>query len=122
MTFTLEINTATPQAEIAVLKGKNTLASIKWKSCYNETEVLLRHISKILRKQRLTWKNIDRILVCEGPGSFSALRIGVTTANTLSFLLKIPLYTFNAKTLLIRRKRMAVPIYSLPPNITKSKK
>ena len=43
--------------------------------------------------------DLKRIIVVNGPGPFSALRIGVTTANILSFCLKIPIYSIDTQTL-----------------------
>lgn len=36
-------------------------------------------------------KKIEGIIAVKGPGSFTALRIGLTTANTMAFALEIPI-------------------------------
>jgi N6-L-threonylcarbamoyladenine synthase len=43
----------------------------------------------------LTWQNIDRIAVVNGPGLVSSLLVGVTAAKTLSWLLAKPLVAVN---------------------------
>ena len=40
-------------------------------------------------------KNLDRILVCHGPGGFTSARIGVSAGNALSFGLDIPIGTVS---------------------------
>lgn len=54
------------------------------------SEAALPVIEKLLKKNNLTINEIDEIKVNRGPGSFTGLRVGVSMANALSFLLKIP--------------------------------
>jgi tRNA threonylcarbamoyladenosine biosynthesis protein TsaB len=54
------------------------------------SEAALPLISKILNKNNLQIKDIKEISVVEGPGSFTGLRVGISIANALGFLLKIP--------------------------------
>lgn len=48
-------------------------------------------IEKLLKKYKLKLKDLTEIKVNSGPGSFTGLRVGVSIANTLGFLLKIPI-------------------------------
>ena len=69
---------------------------------------------------------MDGIGVVVGPGSFTALRISVAIANTIGYVLKIPLYGFK-KTEKIdfnkkRAQKQLKPFYNKKPNITISKK
>lgn len=38
----------------------------------------------------------DSIIVCNGPGSFTGVRLGVTIAKTLSYTLQVPIRTISA--------------------------
>ncbi len=46
---------------------------------------------KLLKDHKLTLKDLTGIKVNSGPGSFTGLRVGVSIANALGFLLKIPI-------------------------------
>ncbi len=41
-------------------------------------------------------RDIKEILVCNGPGSFTGVRLGVTIAKTLAYTLKVPIKTISS--------------------------
>ncbi len=51
---------------------------------------LLPFIDEVLEKNKFTVKDITEIEVNTGPGSFTGIRVGVAVANTLGFVLGIP--------------------------------
>ncbi len=55
-------------------------------------------IQDLLTHQGLAPHRLNGILVSHGPGSFTGLRVGIVTAKTLAYALKVPIYsipTFN---------------------------
>ncbi|CAN5318097.1 hypothetical protein BH10PAT1_BH10PAT1_3990 [soil metagenome] len=54
------------------------------------SQKLLPFIEEVLKKNKLKTNDITEIKVNTGPGSFTGLRIGITIANTLGFVLGIP--------------------------------
>ncbi len=54
------------------------------------SQVLLPFIDEVLKKKKKTFEDIKEIEVNTGPGSFTGLRVGVAVADTLGFVLKIP--------------------------------
>jgi len=55
------------------------------------SEAALPVMEKLLKRNNLQIEQITEIKIKIGPGSFTGLRVGVTIANTLGFLLKIPI-------------------------------
>jgi len=55
-----------------------------------KSQKLLPIIDELLRKQRKKIEDITEIEVNTGPGSFTGLRVGVSVANTLGWVLDIP--------------------------------
>jgi len=53
-------------------------------------QVVLPLVEQLLQKHKLNLSDLTEIEVNAGPGSFTGLRVGVTIANTLAYLLKIP--------------------------------
>jgi tRNA threonylcarbamoyladenosine biosynthesis protein TsaB len=62
---------------------------------HRRAQVVLPMIEVLLKKHQLSYKDITAIEVNPGPGSFTGLRVGITIANTLSYLLKIPVNKKN---------------------------
>lgn len=71
----------------------------------NKAQVVLRLIDKLLSRHKITFNELTEIQVNAGPGSFTGIRVGLTVANTLAFLLKIPI---NGRPV----GEMAEPVYS----------
>jgi len=72
---------------------------------YRKAQVVLPLVDQLLKKHKLTLQDITEITVNPGPGSFTGVRVGITIANTLGFLLKIPI---NGKPV----GEMVIPIYT----------
>ncbi|KKR51380.1 MAG: Glycoprotease [Candidatus Curtissbacteria bacterium GW2011_GWA1_40_16] len=54
------------------------------------SQVLLPMIVKILKRNKVDFKDITQIKVNPGPGSFTGTRVGVAVANALGYALNIP--------------------------------
>lgn len=66
------------------------------------SERLLPSIHQLLNQCKWKLQEIDFIAVGQGPGSFTGLRIGITSANSLGYALKIPVVGFSSLELLER--------------------
>jgi len=69
------------------------------------SEAAIPLIDKLLKKNNLTLEDVNEVEVFEGPGSFTGLRVGISIANALGFLLKIPV---NGRKI----GEMANPVYN----------
>lgn len=56
----------------------------------NKSQNLLPLIDKSLQEENLKLNQINEIEVNTGPGSFTGVRVGITVANTLGWVLNIP--------------------------------
>lgn len=72
------------------VKAKGRTFWLKKPIAYQKAQVVLPMIDRVLRRRKLALKEIGAIEIATGPGSFTGLRVGIAVANTLSFVLKIP--------------------------------
>ena len=102
---TLAINTASRTTAIALIdtKDKEIIGEDSWQTQNDEAEKLLPNIYKLLQKHKLDFKDLKSLIVVQGPGSFTGLRMGVTVANLIANLQKIPVHSVDTFTLLRRK-------------------
>lgn len=55
-----------------------------------KAQAVLPMLDELLQKEKIALADITEIEVNKGPGSFIGVRVGVTIANALGFLLQIP--------------------------------
>ena len=85
----LFIDTSSIDVSIAIIKDKKIISSIT-KEIPNEHSIYTtQYIEDMLKEANITPKEINKIMVVNGPGSFTGVRIGVTIAKTMAYLLNI---------------------------------
>lgn len=65
----------------------------------NQSDDILPAIEGILEKTKKNLKDLRGIVVDTDPGSYTGVRIGVTTANTLAWSLDIPVLAYQSDNL-----------------------
>ena len=87
----LAIETATLVSSVALATSDTLLAEITLQTKKTHSELLMPHIAKILDMAGVSRTDITAVAVSIGPGSFTGLRIGLATAKSLAYAMKIPL-------------------------------
>jgi len=87
----LHIETATDICSVAVSEGENMLALVESGAERSHATLLNRFIREAAETAGIELKQLDGIAVSKGPGSYTGLRIGVSTAKGLAYALNIPL-------------------------------
>lgn len=86
--ITLFIDTCTSVLTIALIKD-NTLLYNSSLSSNEHSKYAMIEIEKALNIANITSKEVNKIVVTNGPGSFTGIRIGVTIAKTFAWCEKI---------------------------------
>ena len=89
--YSLYIDTHSNNINICLFKDGSLLKHVTSESVQQHSVVVLPTIRALLSEFSITVDNLEEILVINGPGSFTGVRIGVTIAKTLSFCLNIPI-------------------------------
>lgn len=96
MAIILNIETATKNCSVSLAKNGDILAIKELNNGnYSHAELLHQFIKDVLAEQKMNQSDIDAIAVSKGPGSYTGLRIGVSTAKGLCFALDVPLISVN---------------------------
>lgn len=85
--ITLGIDTANQTLAIGVVEDKQILGQIQTNIKRNHSVTLMPAIDQLFADLQMSPQDIDRIAVSDGPGSYTGLRIGVTTAKTIAYTL-----------------------------------
>ncbi|MCK4463971.1 MAG: tRNA (adenosine(37)-N6)-threonylcarbamoyltransferase complex dimerization subunit type 1 TsaB [Candidatus Omnitrophica bacterium] len=86
----LAYDTSNKFLSVAILDEEELLSNFHKDIGINHSSMLIPTIDKTLKHAHLKLKNIDAIALSIGPGSFTGLRIGVSTAKALSLVTDIP--------------------------------
>ena len=94
--YILNIETSTKACSVALHKnGELIVCREDVTTNFSHSEKLLKFISKLFSDARLSLSDLDAIAVSMGPGSYTGLRIGVSTAKGLCYGLDIPLISIS---------------------------
>lgn len=92
----LYIDTSTNYLYSALWEDNQVVESINTKLDKALSVFTLQKISELLLNHQLEPKDIDKIIVVNGPGSFTGIRVGVTIAKVYACSLKIPVTTISS--------------------------
>jgi tRNA threonylcarbamoyladenosine biosynthesis protein TsaB len=85
MAIILSIETSTPICSVALHQDGKLLFLLELEEAGAHAEKLMGLIESVLNAQQISVHDLDAIAVSEGPGSYTGLRIGVSTAKGLAF-------------------------------------
>lgn len=83
----LSLSTATNHLSVALNNDRHIIVEKNEKDERNHSEHLDPLIAQLLKEQQLKLSEIDRFAVAIGPGSYTGLRIGITTVKMFASIL-----------------------------------
>ena len=91
------LETSTKSCSVALgQNGKLIALKESFDEKHSHAENLTLYIQEVIKKAGISLKDIDAVAVSKGPGSFTGLRIGVSTAKGLCYALNKPLIGVNS--------------------------
>lgn len=129
--MTLVLQTTTPgRIFVWLVRGRKVVAEGALIIPHRNTDRALVLIDQTLRHSHRTIADVSGVLLVRGPGSFTAVRSGLIIANTLGWLLNIPVQGIITNHQLSRaevvghvttesyRRGIVKPWYGKKPNIS----
>ena len=109
----LYIDTSSSYLYTSIVENDKLISEIKEEFGQSLSEVALPRIASMFDKNNLSPKDIDKIIVVNGPGSFTGIRIGITIAKIYAWSLNIPIttiYSLEAMAISSKNNIYHVPI------------
>jgi tRNA threonylcarbamoyladenosine biosynthesis protein TsaB len=89
--YFLGIETATEVCSVVLYHNEQLIAIEYTDNPKAHSQYLTLFIEKVLRTANITPKDINAVVLSEGPGSYTGLRIGMSAAKGIAYALDIPL-------------------------------
>jgi len=126
----LALRTDSPQAEVYVYDETGERGRRIWQADRTLARDLLRVCEEVLVEAEGGFEQLSGVVVFEGAGSFTGLRIGATTANAIAYARSLPIVGTRGDDWLAQGRarlkngendRTVLPHYGAPPRITTPK-
>lgn len=89
------LETATPVCSVALNDGCCTIALRETERQNAHSEKITNFIREVMEVAKIDYKQLDAVAVSQGPGSYTGLRIGVSTAKGICYAADLPLMAID---------------------------
>lgn len=83
--ISLFLDTSSKKLEVILVKDNEIIGKKELESINDHASHLVPFIDEVLKENKLSTSDINKVYVVNGPGSFTGTRIGVTVGKTLAF-------------------------------------
>ncbi|MEM7161158.1 MAG: tRNA (adenosine(37)-N6)-threonylcarbamoyltransferase complex dimerization subunit type 1 TsaB [Bacteroidota bacterium] len=96
MALILCVETTSLNCSVAVSQDGQAIASRDHQEAqFSHAENLSVFINEVIEESKMAYADLDAVCISSGPGSYTGLRIGTSTAKGICFALDIPLIALN---------------------------
>ena len=89
------LETATPICSVALNSACCTLALRETMGQNSHSEKITNFIREVMEEANIDYSKLDAVAVSQGPGSYTGLRIGVSTAKGICYAADLPLMAID---------------------------
>ncbi len=107
------VDTSSSCLYAGITEDNNLIAEVKEELGHDMSKFAMPRIADLFNKSDISPKSIDKIIVVNGPGSFTGIRIGLTIAKVYAWALNIPITTISSLEAMAYsycRKSVRIPI------------
>lgn len=104
----LAMDTSNQTLGVALLRDGELIGSYITNVNRNHSVRLMPAVDDLMKEVGMEPEDLDQVVVANGPGSYTGVRIGVTTAKTLAWALDIPVKAVSSLELLAWQGRNSV--------------
>ena len=112
-------DTSSQLCSVSIFNNDDLVDIVNSKVERSHSKLLLKLIDSLLNKNNLSIKDLDAFSIAKGPGSYTGLRIGVSTFKGLCYSLEKPLISINTLEILsvLAKQKISDNVYNLCPMI-----
>lgn len=89
------LETSTAVCSVALVDNDNVIALRESLDGQNHAEKITIFIDEVMKEANISYNELEAIAVSKGPGSYTGLRIGVSTAKGLCYAMEKPLIAID---------------------------
>ena len=89
------LETATPVCSVALNESCCTIALRETEGQNAHSEKITNFIREVMEVAKIDYSQLDAVAVSKGPGSYTGLRIGVSTAKGICYAADVPLMAID---------------------------
>ncbi|WP_342218794.1 tRNA (adenosine(37)-N6)-threonylcarbamoyltransferase complex dimerization subunit type 1 TsaB [Spiroplasma endosymbiont of Amphimallon solstitiale] len=95
--YQLYLDTTNNKLTVVILQGNKILASSSFIAWQKQTELAIPTITNLLVKCKIKLKDISKVVIANGPGSYTGIRVAITFVKTLKVLNSfLTVFTINS--------------------------
>ena len=95
MAVILHIETSTQICSVCISKNETPLFTMETTEGFQHASLLTSYIQKCLDSSGMKMKDLNAVAISAGPGSYTGLRVGVSTAKAICYAMDIPLIAID---------------------------
>ncbi len=95
MSLSLLLDTSTNYLHMGLVVDGQLVDQIVEKATRQQSEITMVRIQQLFEKNHYAPKDLKQLVISEGPGSYTGIRISMTIAKVLGSLAEIQVYTLN---------------------------
>lgn len=93
--YTLCMDTSHILLGLAILKDDEVIASYQSYCWKRQSEEIFIKLKELMDEAKISPKDIQQVVITEGPGSYTGVRIAMTIAKVFCAMANLPLYTIG---------------------------
>ncbi len=93
--ISLCMDTAYKQLVLGIYQDRKLLAGVAKTAFKKQSESIFVELNALLKEVKLDYKDIDRVIITKGPGSYTGIRIAMTIAKVLCTQMHKELYCIS---------------------------
>ena len=114
--YTLLLDSSNTSLTVGLVKDSSLIESISYEAWQCQSEHMIPEIDKILNNHSVSKDDINGVVVSNGPGSYTGVRISITIAKVIGVALGVDVYPVSSLQILKNGKKPSICLVNARSN------